>query len=97
MSSAACALGVARPCFPVLERPHIRAQRSLSRTLGFQGIKSLVQFAKQITLLGYDFLLAFNSAFTRSLNSARCLGVRSDISSLSYNVNSPNSEPPAQY
>ena len=72
------------------------AQRSLTSTLIRQGIKAFRQFRKQVTLLVSCLCLVFNSPFTSSFRAVRCLGVRSDISSLSYNVNSQNSGPPLQ-
>ncbi|MGC2460752.1 MAG: hypothetical protein WA446_07255 [Steroidobacteraceae bacterium] len=58
-------------------------QGSLTGTPISQGVNSLRHFIKQVTLFLHDFFLTLSSSFTRSLDAARCLGVKSAISSLS--------------
>jgi hypothetical protein len=65
-----------------------RAKRSLANTMFRKCVNSLRQLFKKVALFRHNFLLIFNSSFMISFNVARCFGVRSDISSLSHNVNS---------
>jgi hypothetical protein len=74
----------------------MRTQRPLAGTPISQGVKPFHQFIKQVTLFRHAFLLVLSSPFTRSFSSARCLGDKSAISSLSYSVNNQNSGPPLQ-